>query len=119
MPKMCFVLDADTCNDNALDAIFNFGLTHSNALEKNAIPIAIGSTIDLTCARDSERVSVDKYDENPSDYRITLMCKPNGEFDFPDDDDFPPPCLAWCPGDKPVPPNTTGLVIMPKYDNKK
>eukprot|EP00094_Tigriopus_californicus_P010586 TCALIF_10213-PA protein Name:"Protein of unknown function" AED:0.03 eAED:0.03 QI:9/0.8/0.81/1/1/1/16/76/1266 len=109
--------DAETCNDNSLDAIFNFGLTHSNALEKTAIPISIGSTIDLMCARDSERVSVDKYDENPTDYRITLMCKPNGEFDFPEDDEFPPPCLAWCPGNKPVPPESTGLVIMPKYDN--
>ena len=57
-----------------------------------------------------------KFFADPSDFLLTVLCKPNTNYQLPKVDDLPE-CKAWCPGEKPMPPNKTGLVLSEDHDN--
>ena len=46
---------------------------------------------------------------DPNDYMISVLCMPEGWDLLPVGD--LPECKAWCPAQKPSPPNNTGLTI--------
>ena len=47
---------------------------------------------------------------DPNDYMISVLCKPDTNFDLIPVDDLPE-CKAWCPAEKANPPNETGLAF--------
>ena len=52
---------------------------------------------------------------------ISVLCKPDTNFDLMPVDDLPE-CKAWCPAQKPNPPNKTGLGLRDnqvRYVNTK
>ena len=44
---------------------------------------------------------------DPTDFLISALCQPDTTFKL-DVDNFPE-CQAWCPSQKPIPPNETGI----------
>ena len=38
----------------------------------------------MTTQYDNERLTVDKFDDWPGDYNLTLTCMPDKKFNFPD-----------------------------------
>lgn len=66
------------------------------------------------------RITKDKWDEHSTDYNLTVLCKPDKTFLLPESGPEEldlPECLAWCPSEKPMPPNDTGLVISEGDNN--
>ena len=56
----------------------------------------IGSTVNLFCSDPQRRVTVDNADDEPNDYKLTVLCKPSGSFDLPlDSNKKLPLCKAW------------------------
>ena len=108
-----------TCSNDALTIVpqTQRQLTHNNYDEQNREkdPILIGSTVNIYCASSNLRIIEDKWDEHSNDFNLTALCKPDESFQLFVDD--LPDCLAWCPAEKPIPPNDTGLVIDPDHDN--
>ena len=46
------------------------------------------------CEYDNERLTVDEHDAWPGDFNLTLTCKPNKNFNFPDVA-FKDACKSW------------------------
>ena len=58
---------------------------------------------------------MDEFDDWPGDYNLTLTCRPNKKFNFPDVV-WKEACKSWCPADKPTPPPDTKLVYVEGSD---
>ena len=76
-----------------------------------------GSSVNIECDSDSERITYDNHDDDATDFVVTVRCLPNEEFDLPEDG--LPECKAWCPAEKPTPPPETGLQLLPEHNNDK
>ena len=105
------------CANDALGVVFGFGFTHSNynddGTEKDNV--LVGSSVNIECSQKNKRPTEDRWDEDPTDFIISALCKPDTNFDMYVDE-FPE-CKAWCPREKAVPPNETSLVIQSIHNN--
>ena len=53
-------------------------MTHSNTFEEDEPPkvdIAVGSTVNLFCLYPNERITTDKWDADPNDFIMTVLCR--------------------------------------------
>ena len=109
--------DVRECANDALAVVFQFGLSHNNfnddGTEKDNV--LVGSSVNIECNRKNKRPIEDRWDEDPTDFIISALCKPDTNFDLYVDD-FPE-CKAWCPSEKEIPPDDTGLIIQSIHNN--
>ena len=75
----------------------------------------MGSSVNIECSQGYKRPTEDRWDEDPTDFIISALCKPDTNFDMYVDE-FPE-CKAWCPREKAVPPVETNLVIQSIHNN--
>ena len=61
---------AEACDDADLEPIFNARMSHTNEDPETAQPILVGSTIDLFCRDNIERIRHDKWDADPNDFKV-------------------------------------------------
>ena len=85
-----------------LSIISIFKYTHNNKDEigNDASAVSVGSTVNLFCEDNSTRITKDIWDDDPYDFNMTVLCKPDNLFNLLEDN-FPE-CKAWCPSEKPV-----------------
>ncbi len=113
----------DRCHNDDLTAIFHLSLTHdaTRTAEDEALQnfniVPVGSYVNLFCQYENERITADIYDDDPDDYRMSIMCRPDRKFDLPNENY--PKCLAWCPREKPEAPEESGLNLSPDDDNDR
>ena len=85
----------------------------------------MGSVVDIRCEDDTTRIEYDKYDEDPTDYKMSFVCTPTKTFNLPVYDwhkeiySTYPRCSGWCPKRKPQPPNNTGLYLSYQDQNSR
>ena len=106
------------CDNSQLQIIAAFGYTHNNkdALGNDlADLISVGSSVNLLCEDNSTRIRRDVWDDDPSDFNMTVLCKPTLQFDLLNEN-FPK-CLAWCPANKTAAPPKTGLMLKASDNN--
>ena len=111
------ILDIGSCPTDGLTIVpqTQRQLTHNNYDEQFDFldPILVGSTANIYCQSTNLRITQDKWDEHSTDYNLTVLCKPDKTFLLPESGpelDLPD-CLAWCPSEKPIPPNDTGTLF--------
>ena len=114
---MLCILDIGSCPTDGLTIVpqTQRQLTHNNYDEQFDFldPILVGSTANIYCQSTNLRITQDKWDEHSTDYNLTVLCKPDKTFLLPESGpelDLPD-CLAWCPSEKPIPPNDTGTLF--------
>ena len=108
------------CDYSQLSIISAFEYTHGN---KDATGndfttlVSVGSSVNLFCDDNSTRITEDKWDDDPFDFNMTVLCKPTEQFDLLNEN-FPV-CLAWCPSEKPAAPAKTGLILSASDNNTR
>ena len=110
------------CPNDALTPIFGYGFIHNNfnadKTEKDDLPV--GSSVNIVCGQDNKRPVEDRWDEDPTDFIISALCKPDKTFDLYEGENLyleNVECKAWCPREKAIPPNETNLVIQSIHNN--
>ena len=115
-------LAIDVCPFTPLTQLNKIGYAREFSKSKRTEAF-VGQTIALVCEDNTTRFEFDKYDNDPSDYRLEFGCLPTMEFNLPAHDwklDIHltyPKCSGWCPREKPLPPNSTGLYLFHKDKN--
>ena len=112
------------CENSQLSIISAFSYTHSNKYDSNLNtsqagqekdPVSVGSSVNLFCQDDRLRIRTDDLDDDPYDFNMTVLCQPTVQFNLPETN-FPP-CRAWCPANKTIPPTLTGLMLSEADNN--
>lgn len=100
------VSEPHTCRNVSLTNLFtpDYKVTGANVLHY------IGEVVTVTCALSHQLIDTDKWDSNATDNTLTIMCKPNRQFDVPPLGELPR-CLAQCPAAKPEPPAKNELIL--------
>ena len=107
------------CENQELAFISIFKYTHNNKDENgnDDSAISVGSSVNLFCEDNSTRITKDVWDDNPYDFNMTVLCKPDNLFDTLEDN-FPE-CKAWCPSEKPIAPPVSGLILKSSDNNSR
>lgn len=101
--------DVYTCNENTLSLVTG---SSSFKVTGNEDPVEVGQSVNVECAVDIQLFTDDRWDTDPDDNVLTIMCKPNKFFDVPLASTMPQ-CLATCAAAKPTPPAEAKLEIDP------
>ena len=107
------------CENMELSIISIFKYTHNNKDENgnDASAVSVGSSVNLFCEDNSTRITKDVWDDDPYDFNMTVLCKPDNLFNLLEDN-FPA-CKAWCPAEKPVAPPVSGLILKASDNNSR
>ena len=119
-----FFLGIEVCPLTSLNQLSKIGYTHEYE-KSNRSDVFIGQTVALVCEDDTTRFEFDKYDNDPNDNKLEFVCEPTQTFNLPPHDWklnihlTYPKCSGWCPTEKPLPPNSTGLYLSPHDQNSR
>ena len=114
----------DSCPFTQLNQLNKIGYVREFSASKRTEAF-VGRTIALVCEDNTTRFEYDRYDNDPNDFRLEFICQPTKVFNLPAHDWklnihlTYPRCSGWCPSEKPLPPNSTGLYLSHKDRNSR